>query len=164
MHSKAPPKATVQFSYHGRDITFIGSSENEYIFDQINRSKTFYEEDLLESVSYLGLEPGQTVIDVGANIGNHTVYLAAVMKLDVIAFEPEPTNAMLLSSNVYANHVSELVTIHEVALGDADRTVGLIQNIAENSGTFQTSEDIAGDTLVRRLDDMLDPDLPIALI
>lgn len=51
------------------------------------------------------LRPGDTVIDVGANIGWYTVLASRVVGEDglVIAFEPDPTNFALLQRNIEAN-------------------------------------------------------------
>ena len=63
------------------------------------------------------LSPGDTVIDVGANVGWYS--LLASMKVGpkgrVIAFEPNPKVAAVLRSNISLNHCAN-VTIEECAL------------------------------------------------
>ncbi len=57
-------------------------------------------------------------VDVGANIGTHTVYaLRAKRFARAIAFEPEPNNARLLAMNVEANGLASAVTIVPKAAG-----------------------------------------------
>ncbi len=64
------------------------------------------------------LRPGMTFVDVGANIGMHSV--AAGKALGgigrIVAFEPFPTTASLLDENIWNNGVASLCEVHPVAL------------------------------------------------
>lgn len=63
---------------------------------------SFYEHKLLYYISSLQLQG--TYIDVGANIGNHTIYFAAFCPSDfVFSFEPLPKQYNLLQSNINLN-------------------------------------------------------------
>jgi FkbM family methyltransferase len=61
--------------------------------------------------------PGKTVVDVGANMGLFTVYLAK-RGCKVVAFEPCEETFTLLRQNVKLNGVDSLVELHNVALYD----------------------------------------------
>lgn len=64
--------------------------------------------------------PGKAFIDVGANIGTHTVY--ALNSGDfgrAIAFEPEPSNLRLLQMNASVNGFGDQVSVQGKALGNA---------------------------------------------
>lgn len=63
------------------------------------------------------LRPGGTAIDVGANVGVHTVVMARTVGAGgrVIACEPSPAFHEELTANVELNHLSN-VTIHQVAV------------------------------------------------
>jgi FkbM family methyltransferase len=63
------------------------------------------------------LRPGDTVIDVGANIGAFTIPMAKLVGPDgaVIAFEPGKTNAEILRKNVAANGLDNVVEVFEEA-------------------------------------------------
>lgn len=75
--------------------------------------------DLLSTV-----EPDDVVYDVGANVGTYTCFLSHVLPEDqIIAFEPHPTNAAALRSNLALNGTSALVV--EQALSDSNGTTGL---------------------------------------
>lgn len=62
--------------------------------------------------------PGATVVDVGANIGYNTVYLARRVgaRGRVIAIEPAADNVRVLRENVAANALANVV-VHAVAAG-----------------------------------------------
>jgi FkbM family methyltransferase len=82
---------------------------------------------------------GGTVLEVGANIGSHTVeFLARYGAGHVIAIEPDPGNFALLTHNVVENDLSERVTLLQLAASDHDGVVEL-----------ELSPDNAGDHRVR---------------
>jgi FkbM family methyltransferase len=72
------------------------------------------------------LAPGMTFVDVGANIGYHTVLASARVGPGgrVVAFEPDPHNATLLEANVALNGCAN-VTVERKALSDEAGTATL---------------------------------------
>ncbi|MCA6287779.1 FkbM family methyltransferase [Phenylobacterium sp.] len=62
----------------------------------------FYEQPALEALRAL-VRPGQTVVDVGANLGNHTVYFAGEAGCRVVAFECNPRMADHLRNTIEMN-------------------------------------------------------------
>ncbi len=81
------------------------------------------------------VQPGHTVLDVGANIGFHTVLLSRLVgpKGRVHAFEPTARYRSILERNVRANSLDN-VAIHPFGLSDrsAVRTI----QIGESSATL----------------------------
>jgi FkbM family methyltransferase len=71
------------------------------------RVKTMFtkEPDTIEWLSQM--KPGETLVDVGANIGIYTIF-AAVRGVKVFAFEPEAMNYAILNQNLYVNGVDAL--------------------------------------------------------
>ncbi|HLW90227.1 MAG TPA: FkbM family methyltransferase [Roseiarcus sp.] len=55
--------------------------------------------------------------DVGANVGTYTVLASGVCKAKTWAFEPDPLTVERLARNVEVNHLADLVTIFECAIG-----------------------------------------------
>lgn len=74
-----------------------------------------YEHALLEQIWRLGLEG--SAFDVGAHVGNHSLWLAAVCGLKVHAFEPHPKSLPLLQESVALNPFD--ITIHAWGAGAA---------------------------------------------
>lgn len=87
----------------------IEVDETDHIGRIITRG-TWYEQDLLNDARHRATAPG-TAIDVGAHIGNHTLWFALAMGLNVIAFEPNPDTHAQLVRNVEAN---DLILPHPV--------------------------------------------------
>ncbi len=70
----------------------------------------FYEQAGLDALRGL-VRPGQTVVDVGANIGNHTVYFAGEAGCRVIPFECNPRMVENLKSTVALNDLGGRVDL-----------------------------------------------------
>src|SRR5215471_19198125 len=64
------------------------------------------------------LTPDAVFVDVGANIGTHTVYALRTGRVGrAVAFEPEPKNARLLRMNIETNGLADRITVIEKAAG-----------------------------------------------
>lgn len=91
----------------------------DYVSDHVRRTGDFYEADILDELRRR--ITGGVLVDVGAMIGNHSVYLAAFVPHRAIhAFEPAPVNVELLRRNV---EPYPTVAVHPVALSDQDGLV-----------------------------------------
>lgn len=154
--------------FSGQEFKLCSSDENDYIFDIVKRSAAFYEMDLLGFLAMLPLEPGG-VVDVGANIGNHTVFFSGVLQRKVWAIEPSTSSFESLSATVDANRDVLDVVLKKVGLGSEPKNA-VLRTPDENRGMAYICESDevvdAGDELVRieRLDDLLPSTEDIALI
>lgn len=64
------------------------------------------------------LAPQSVLVDVGANIGTHTVYAMRTGRFArAVAFEPEPKNARLLAMNLEANGFAASTQVVQKAAG-----------------------------------------------
>lgn len=106
------------------------------------------------------LEPGMTVVDVGANWGYFTLAAAHWVGPSgrVVAFEPERRLFTMLAGNVARNRLAH-VTPRQLAVAEASGRVGLCA-FDERSGNWGTSQitSVGGGQLceVVALDDQLD--------
>jgi FkbM family methyltransferase len=76
----------------------------------------FYELETLKALQFLAAAPASVVIDVGANIGNHTIFFAQRFK-QVVSFEPVPENCFIQKANLRLNRINN-VTLIEKGLAD----------------------------------------------
>jgi len=121
----------------------------------INLDGVFERRELDLLFSFLGpvlndIAPG-TCLDVGANIGNHTLYFSSRFA-NVVAFEPNPEVFQLLSFNVRG---LETVSVQSVALGDGTHEA-LLREVDGNLGASSLKHQGLGSTVpvsVRRMDD-----------
>jgi len=84
-----------------------------------------FEKGELEFVSQY-LQPGNTVMDIGANIGLFAVVMGRTIGQggEVIAFDPVPTNIVRLKSNLSENGISA-EAVYELALGSVNAQMEL---------------------------------------
>ena len=77
----------------------------------ILRTRSFYEARLLATVEAMGIVGKDSVVcDVGANIGNHTIYFGTVMgAAKVLAFEPQAHCHETLCANIALNGLEDRV-------------------------------------------------------
>lgn len=101
----------VEFGYRGSHVR-LGGLAGDHIFETVRRTGSFYELALLEDTPAPSL-----VLDVGANIGNHTVYWGLVSGAKVVAVEPSPKLASIMLRNVQANNLQDQVTLVQAAAG-----------------------------------------------
>jgi FkbM family methyltransferase len=114
--------AETSFTYRRRRFTLV-APDGDHLLRAIDESGCFYEIDLLEQL-WRRLPPIRAAVDVGANIGNHTIFLAGVLGADVIAVEPSPVAAEYLRRNIAANGLTN-VRVVEAAAGAEPGTVTL---------------------------------------
>ena len=157
-----PPETTkfiVDATYCGAHMTLDLLDGPQRALYQHNGAEKFMLHFLRD---YLQTLPGpQTFLDIGANAGNHTFFMAAHADR-VIAFEPQHNLSSRLKGIVAAHPHLKNVTVCDFALGTEDKTdyiydVGkcsgarsIIRNHADNA----VAEEIAirhGDTAVREL-------------
>ena len=96
-------------------------------------------------------------LDIGANIGNHSVFFAPFFE-EVIAFEPNPRTAKVLEANAMLR-----ANITPVNMGLSDRTAVLdasysTQNVGAASISTRADDDNAVAFGVDRLDNLLPAD------
>ncbi len=63
-------------------------------------------------------QPGEILVDCGANVGMYTIWAAATRKVRVYAFEPESQNYALLNRNIMANRLGDRVKAYCMGLSD----------------------------------------------
>lgn len=122
----------------------------DHIGRVITRGRTWYEHDLLADARQRVHGPG-TAVDVGAHIGNHSLWFAAAMGLGVVALEPNPATFPRLLANLQDNRVQ--ARIIAAAAGSKPGWGSVIPARPGNSGTAGVSFD-GGDVPVTSLDDL----------
>lgn len=85
--------------------------------------------------------PGMTVLDVGANVGFHTMAMARLVGSDgrVFAFEPNSENCRLILKTLSANSMSN-VELLPVALGERRGWTHFTSHVGSNGGTIRSSD------------------------
>lgn len=92
----------------------------------------YFEAGVLEILEEIGRKTGRTrrMIDIGANIGNHTVGLAHVFD-KIESVEPHPILFKILEANTLGNNLVN-VTRHNVGLANEDSSGTLVESATEH--------------------------------
>lgn len=106
------------------------------------------------------LAPGDVVVEVGANIGAHTIGLAKTVGAEgtVVAIEPHPSHFQLLSANIALNSLDN-VQAFNLAAGANQGSINLPEvdfTRPGNLGIIELSLDATGEeVMMATLDDLL---------
>ena len=100
----------------GRDVSFFVADETDLIQKEHFGGK-FYELKELAIVSEF-FPPDGIFVDIGANVGNHTVFVALFLSpLQVIVIEPIPAALAILKANIALNHLDSRVDASHLGIG-----------------------------------------------
>ena len=107
--------------------------KTDYIQGMLAETAAPYEQVMLEAMGDV-LTKGDLVLDIGANIGNHTLYLAAVCGCRVVAFEPNPILATPLQESITINGLEETVSLIPKGVGAAEARGIFAESKPDNLG------------------------------
>ncbi len=119
------PFATANLVMHfsrmaGHPVVFCVDRRRDTIQDTHKRGQ-FYEVEELSLLSRL-FPPGLRYLDIGSNVGNHSLYFSIVMKAArVVPVEPNPLAFEMLIANTLANGLSDIICLDHVGVGLSDR-------------------------------------------
>jgi FkbM family methyltransferase len=128
----APPIAFIYLDGARYELV-LPHADQDHIQRAILQTGAPYELGMLRDMASR-LQPGELVLDVGANVGNHAIYLAAVSKARVIAFEPNPELCAALEASALRNNLDNLVSVRRLGLGDVPSKARFAKAIPDNLG------------------------------
>lgn len=130
---------TCQVSWQN-DHVKLRSYRRDYITKKLKRGN-FYEDDLLQLIAEQYGGPG-LFVDVGAFVGNHTVFFAKHCKADgVIAFEPFPETYRLLDHNIRVNRLTSSITAINKAVSSEPGSLTMSIACKKNRGMNRIDAD-----------------------
>jgi FkbM family methyltransferase len=136
-----------------REVLFFVENESD-IIQQHHARGVFFEQTELAALGKIF--KGGTFVDVGANVGNHTLFAGLFLGAHkIIAFEPDWRSRRMLDINVRLNRLSEIVEIHAVGLSDVETRASISRDAHLNLGATRVVSDSDGDIQLVRGDSML---------
>lgn len=144
----------LRFRAFDTKVAFHLPDTRDHIQKQILSKQAFYEQPMLEDIGP-GVPENALVVDAGANIGNHTVFFAKILKAKVLAFEPNPAAIPTLQRNIEINEIKDRVDLHTVALGQSSGTGTISNSSSNNLGMTQVIADDGGEVAISSLDDII---------
>ena len=145
-------------------LLYSGDSDDQELVYHLNQER-WYEKDM--NVFRSLVSPGQTVLDVGANLGFVTAMFASIVGPHgrVVAFEPSPSVFKKLEKTIAANGLRQVVPMN---LGcGASSSVQRLSHVSRSSGNASIIGDggHAMEIRVERLDDVTEASAtPAALV
>lgn len=115
---------------------------------KIARQGEPYDLVMLEDMVYC-VQKGDLVLDGGAHVGNHTLYLVTIDSCMVVAFEPNATLAAALRHSVSRYILRDVVDIKCLGLGMEDGYGRFGRDILSNLGS-QSIEPGSGEVRITR--------------
>lgn len=111
-----------------KDGTILTAFERDHIGSMIAKTNYYYEGGMLDFIK--NEIPRGLMIDCGANIGNHTVYLAKYCATNVMAFEPFAETFEVLIKNIFQNKINN---VHPYNLGLSNEVKEVCMLLASES-------------------------------
>jgi protein O-GlcNAc transferase len=147
----------MKFSYRNKYFDIVGTSDTDHIYHQISTTKTFYECDLLEYAEKFiksNNRESSICIDVGANIGNHSIFFGSFISKWLISVEPNNSIIPILKTNL-SNNASNY-TLYEVGLSSEGGSGQLVfpERSENNVGMAMIDTNTPGDIKLTTLDIM----------
>ena len=106
--------AEVAFRERAMRFATTGSSSKK-------RVRTLFSKEPITLAWIDSFAEGETLFDIGANVGMYTIYAAVMRNANVYAFEPEALNYAELNKNIYLNELHGQVLAYCLALSDVDK-------------------------------------------
>lgn len=143
------------FERYEKNITmFLPNYKVDHIQKRIVKQSDFVESYELEYLRNAFLQGGNVILDIGANIGNHTVFFSKICNAKkVYAFEPIAETYNILCRNISLNHIEDTVIAYNVALGNVPGNAKIKNFSLLNIGGTTVEEADDGDISMKRLDD-----------
>lgn len=128
-------------------------THGEFIQNRIFLEQDYFEIKHLSKIKKY-INNNAIILDVGANIGNHTVFFAKECRASKIyAFEPTQKTFQLLQKNIRINKLDDVVVAMNVALGAKNSKVNMIVN-GQDAGSNRVEENVNGNIAMSTIDDL----------
>lgn len=137
------------FEHLGKTITMNAFSHNDFIGRCFVIHNDFFEPDLIKIMGQF-IKQGDTVLDIGANIGNHSVYFSKICGATVHAFEGYAPIFPILEKNI----ANTSTTLHKTLLGKEKGQASVTNFNSSNAGCTTFSPNNDGDFPICSLDSM----------
>jgi FkbM family methyltransferase len=151
----SPMAQVVRTSVHGEPVFFTVVNRRDEI-QKYHLTGAFYEPEELAIIAR-HFPIGGAFLDIGTNIGNHTLYVAKFLHAArIVCIEPNPAAIAVLESNIMLNGIQKIVDGQHLGIGLSDHASenASMRVPAKNLGGSRVIEG-AGDIRLARADVLL---------
>lgn len=140
-------------SFRNRVCQFnLPYAETDLIQKSMAESRRPYEQSMLSDMVKRAA-PNSTFIDIGANIGSHTIWMAAIANVTVHAFEPNNKLNSAIRRTAEINDLAAQVTVHAMGIGRNEAQASISEGKMQNMGGWKLKTG-KGDVPVAPLDSL----------
>jgi len=158
-----PNDSLITIFFSEEEVIIEGYHTDDLIFNKITSRKTFYEDRLLLKVK--SLELSGTYVDVGANIGNHSIFFTRFCSSDhVICFEIHESIFRILQRNMDRNCVGESYDLQNIGIYSNKGIVDISEIDNSNAGLTRITNLNGSQCMVDSLDNLISDTNDITLI
>ncbi len=118
----------------------------------------FFEINILKSLDKY-IPKNAVILDIGSNIGNHSVYWAARGAKSIHSFEPMLQTYNNLQKNIEINAMEKIIKPYNLGLGDTKVSGEVAKNLRNNIGATQIKESEVSGPFSLKIDRLDDIDL-----
>lgn len=154
------------FPHADKMVRMYLPNKYDHIQNLVKRSHCFYEPEMLADIA-ARTKPGSTIIDIGANIGNHSVYFGLFCGAGkVFSFEPQSEVYDTLHKNISLNFLNDKIITFKMGLGSYEATAKLGQVDNKNIGMTKLEINESGEIKISTLDSIVkhEPQNSISII
>lgn len=109
---------------------YLPFKETDYIQQIVNGTKQPYEYDMLQRIPKDGV-----VLDVGMNIANHSLFLAA-NGYKVFSFEANPKMSAIAKKSIALNGFENKIKVYEMGVSNREEVAHFTEEIPHNYGAM----------------------------
>ena len=126
----------------------------DFIQSRIVDNGKFYEYDILKQLKPY-LKKNAVILDIGANIGNHSIYWAVRANAKrIYSFEPVKETFRILKKNVELNNLNDKIKIFNLGLSDKKINGSISFYDHNNIGGTHIKQNTDGNLLLDELDNI----------
>ncbi len=144
-----------------RRATIVLDDLNDFIQKRIHETQDFYERPLLDYLASAFGGREVAFVDVGANIGNHSVFMGATLGARLLCIEPRHETFARLQRNLEASGLTSQATCVHAAVGSEEATgVSVITeqgNLGACEVVIRKAQEGELEVRVHALDDIAEP-------
>lgn len=127
-----------------KDGIILTAFDRDHIGSMVAKTNYYYEGAMLD---YINLNiPKGTMIDVGANIGNHSIFFAKYCATGVISFEPFPETFKVLEKNIKQNNINN---IRAICVGLSDEPKDELMYLPNENNVGMAKIDPSGNVSIK---------------
>jgi len=133
-----------RFKYDDQEIKFLFDRDSYYMSRIIKKNNSFYEIKYLEYLRDKILNKESCVVEIGAYLGNHTIYFSKIIACkNILCFEPTLYSFSVLRDNLIINNIFD-VKCFQVAIASKIGKMKVFKSNPDNPGANQYQYDKTG--------------------